>query len=63
MDAIRDIHAFAGDIIPAILLTGDTSPDRIREARRSGFTVLHKPVTLSELSSHLEEARGRAAAE
>ncbi|TWA66232.1 PAS domain S-box-containing protein [Azospirillum baldaniorum] len=63
VDAIRDIHAFAGDLIPAILLTGDTSPDRIREARRSGFAVLHKPVTLSELSSHLEEARGRAAAE
>ncbi|KAA0688289.1 ATP-binding response regulator [Azospirillum brasilense] len=63
VDAIRDIHAFAGDLIPAILLTGDTSPDRIREARRSGFTVLHKPVTLSELSSHLEEARARAAAE
>ena len=63
VDAIRDIHAFAGETIPAILLTGDTSPDRIREARRSGFTVLHKPVTLSELSSHLEEARARAAAE
>ncbi|MDQ2103921.1 hybrid sensor histidine kinase/response regulator [Azospirillum isscasi] len=63
VDAIRDIHAFAGEVIPAILLTGDTSPDRIREARRSGFTVLHKPVTLSELSSHLEEAKARAAAE
>ncbi|WP_188259085.1 hybrid sensor histidine kinase/response regulator [Azospirillum tabaci] len=63
VDAIRDIHAFVGEPIPAILLTGDTSPDRIREARRSGFTVLHKPVTLSELSSHLEEARARAAAE
>ncbi|MBB3263370.1 PAS domain S-box-containing protein [Azospirillum sp. OGB3] len=63
VDAIRDIHAFAGELIPAILLTGDTSPDRIREARRSGFTVLHKPVTLSELSSHLEDARARAAAE
>lgn len=63
VDAIRDIHAFVGELIPAILLTGDTSPDRIREARRSGFTLLHKPVTLSELSSHLEEARARAAAE
>ena len=63
VDAIRDIHAFAGEIIPAILLTGDTSPDRIREARRSGFTVLHKPVTLSELSSHMKEARTRAVAE
>ena len=60
-EAIRDVHAMAGVPIPAIVLTGDTSPDRIREVRGSGFTVLHKPVTLSELSAHLSGLRGRDA--
>lgn len=58
-EAIHDVHAMAGAPIPAIVLTGDTSPDRIREVRRSGFTVLHKPVTLSELSAQLTGLRGR----
>jgi CheY-like chemotaxis protein len=30
--------------IPAILVTGDTSPKRIQEFEASGLTVLHKPV-------------------
>ncbi|WP_448204129.1 response regulator [Azospirillum sp. sgz302134] len=58
VEAIRDVHAQAGAPIPAILLTGDTSPDRIRDARCSGFAVLHKPVTLAELSLHLAGLRG-----
>lgn len=32
-----------GDI-PAVIITGDTSPERIKEAEESGFTMLHKPV-------------------
>jgi len=58
VEAIHDLHALAGEPIPAIVLTGDTSPERIREARRSGFAVLHKPVTLAELSARLAEVRG-----
>ncbi len=30
--------------IPALLITGDTAPDRIAEAQRSGLSVLHKPI-------------------
>ena len=29
---------------PAVLLTGDTAPDRLAEARTAGFALLHKPV-------------------
>ncbi|KAA0572861.1 response regulator [Azospirillum sp. Sh1] len=31
--------------LPGILLTGDTSPARIREASASGFLLLHKPLS------------------
>ena len=61
-EAIRDVHARLGTPVPAIVLTGDTNPDRIREARRSGFAVLHKPVTLPELCAQLTEARTRSMA-
>ena len=30
--------------IPAFLISGDTAPERLREARESGHHLLHKPV-------------------
>ena len=30
--------------IPAFLISGDTAPERVREARASGYHLLHKPV-------------------
>jgi two-component system, sensor histidine kinase len=35
--------------IPALLITGDTAPDRLAEARASGLILLHKPVSNSKL--------------
>ena len=32
------------DSIPGMLITGDTAPDRIKEAQASGCLLLHKPV-------------------
>lgn len=37
------------DDIPAMLITGDTAPDRIREAEASGLLLLHKPVPNGKL--------------
>ncbi|KJB91418.1 PAS domain-containing protein [Skermanella aerolata] len=37
----------------AVLLTGDTSPERLAEARRSGCHLLHKPVTAEVLETLL----------
>jgi len=37
--------------IPAIIVTGDTSADRLKEATNSGFRLLHKPVQPDELVS------------
>ncbi|MDH5353863.1 MAG: hybrid sensor histidine kinase/response regulator [Gammaproteobacteria bacterium] len=45
LEVIREIHDFYQDsTIPAIIVTGDTSPDRIKQVGDSGFVVLHKPV-------------------
>ena len=30
--------------IPGVLISGDTAPDRLKEATESGFVLLHKPV-------------------
>lgn len=30
--------------VPAVLITGDTAPDRVQQARHSGLPVLYKPV-------------------
>lgn len=35
--------------VPAMIITGDTSPARLREATASGFPLLHKPVIAEEL--------------
>jgi signal transduction histidine kinase/CheY-like chemotaxis protein len=49
VDAIRRLQAEYNEDIPAILITGDTAPDRLREAQESGFAILHKPVHNHEL--------------
>ena len=32
-----------------MLITGDTAPDRLKEAQESGFLLLHKPVPRGKL--------------
>ena len=52
-DGIRVIervrNEYNDDEIPGMLITGDTAPDRIREAEESGLLLLHKPVPNSRL--------------
>ena len=35
--------------IPALLVTGDTAPDRLRDAEASGLPILHKPLNPARL--------------
>jgi signal transduction histidine kinase/CheY-like chemotaxis protein len=45
-DVVNKVNAlFYGDDIPAIIITGDTAPNRIKEAKTSGYEILHKPVS------------------
>lgn len=47
--------------IPAILITGDTSPERLAEFRASGLRVLYKPIAGEPLvAAILEELRAAA---
>lgn len=53
-EAIAALRAEFGDDLPALLITGDTAPERLREARASGVPLLHKPVSPSLLYRRLE---------
>jgi len=51
--AIAALRAELGAALPALLITGDTAPDRLREAQASGVPLLHKPVSPSLLYGRL----------
>jgi signal transduction histidine kinase/CheY-like chemotaxis protein len=40
--------------VRAVLVTGDTAPERLREAQASGLPLLHKPLTLPRLLDVLD---------
>jgi CheY-like chemotaxis protein len=46
---IDRIRAEYNETIPAILITGDTAPDRLAEAKASGLLLMHKPVSNGKL--------------
>jgi signal transduction histidine kinase len=41
--------------VPAIIMTGDTSPQRLRDAQSTGALLLHKPVSAAQLRDALVE--------
>ncbi len=52
-DAIAQIYQCCNKEIPAILITGDTSADRLSEANASGYRLLHKPISPSQLRTSI----------
>ncbi|MBC3831015.1 response regulator [Undibacterium amnicola] len=49
---VREIqHEFTA--IPALIISGETSPERLSEAKNSGYPVLQKPVTADQLYATL----------
>ena len=53
VEVIEALRAAAGRHLPALLITGDTAPQRLREAIGSGLPLLHKPVAPSRLYREL----------
>ena len=53
--AIREVRALLGNSVPALMITGDTAPERLREALGSGMPLLHKPVAPEQLYRALAE--------
>lgn len=56
VQAVHTIGAKLDQTLPAIIITGDTSPNRVKEATESGFTLLHKPVEPKELLTAIHNA-------
>ena len=48
-DAIERVNAQLGRRLPALIITGDTAPERMVEAQRNGHGLLHKPVAAERL--------------
>lgn len=49
VDLIRALRSHYATDIPAMLITGDTAPDRMADAQASGFLLLHKPLANAKL--------------
>ncbi|OAN55384.1 response regulator [Magnetospirillum moscoviense] len=53
-DAVQLLRRSFGDGIPGVLITGDTSMDRVRHAGESGLQVVHKPINGRRLKEIVE---------
>jgi len=53
--AIEQVNAAFGSPIPAILVSGDTAAEPLRDARDRGYILLHKPVDPMRLRAVMHE--------
>ena len=53
VQVIEDLQRRIGRQLPAVIVTGDTAPERLREARQAGYPLLHKPVDPRQLMTML----------
>ena len=53
IEAVTQVRKLQPDV-RAVLVTGDTAPERLREAQATGLALLHKPVTLERLLDALD---------
>ena len=62
IDVIRALRANYGGGIPALLVSGDTAAERLRDATASGLVVLHKPLNADVLKQALIKMLGSESA-
>lgn len=62
-EAVSAVRAALARRLPAIIVTGDTAPQRLREAAAADAWLLHKPVTPEQLRSAIVAVLAGAAAE
>jgi len=53
VQALEMVRARLGRAVPAAIITGDTGPERLREAAASGLPLMHKPVPAERLQAVL----------
>ena len=49
VDAVAALRESVDKRIPAIIVSGDTSPERLKEVKETGLQLMHKPVNPGEL--------------
>lgn len=62
-EAITALRAAIDERLPALLITGDTAPERLRAARASGVLLLHKPVSPGQLYQRMVSVLDEGAAQ
>ena len=58
LDTVRVVREIYPGM-PAIMISGDTAPERIREANDAGMKLLHKPPKVQELKRAIATACSR----
>lgn len=53
LQAVQAVRGRMGRMVPAAIITGDTAPERLREAHAGGLPLLHKPVPADVLQAML----------
>ena len=56
IETVGRLRERIGETVPAFLISGDTAPERLREAHESGLPLLHKPVSPEKLRETLLDA-------
>jgi signal transduction histidine kinase len=56
VEAVIALRAYWGRSIPALIVTGDSAPEKIEALTKSGLCFLHKPVDVAALFSALSDA-------
>lgn len=46
---LQELRGRIGHAVPAALITGETDPEKLREAQTSGYPILHKPLGKAQL--------------
>lgn len=60
ISVVEALRAEFNEDIPAVLITGDTGPERMREIEASGLLVLHKPIPEDLLRESLSQLAATA---
>ena len=55
IETIERLRRELGAAVPAFLISGDTAPEPVRDARASGYHLLHKPVVPMRLRAMLNQ--------
>ena len=55
-EAVAALRKLLNKEVPALVITGDTAPERLRETLASGIPLLHKPVTPDRLRVAIESS-------